>query len=91
MQESTNFCLKWGNSGPVSREQAIAFLQSVEAYWAVMHQQLGYDQRRGFTREKRHTHKMNIYLTGVLCNLHCGECSSWASAAVCQSAFLAAM
>ncbi|KAK9855128.1 hypothetical protein WJX84_001933, partial [Apatococcus fuscideae] len=64
--ESANFCLKWGNGGPaVSRERAIAFLQTVEAYWAVMHSQLGFDQRRGFTREKRDTHKMNIYLTGT--------------------------
>ncbi|KAK9820815.1 hypothetical protein WJX74_008264 [Apatococcus lobatus] len=62
--ESANFCLKWGNSGTaVSREQAIAFLQTVEAYWAVMHHQLGFDQRRGYTREKRHTHKLNVYLT----------------------------
>ncbi len=64
--ESERFAVKWGPSGSFSRERASVILQALERFWAVMTgPECAFSQERGWVREKRGTHRMNVYITGA--------------------------
>ena len=66
--ESEHFAIKWGNNGHFSAGRAPVLLQQLERFWAVMTgPELGFVQARGWEKEKRGTHKMNVYVTGECC------------------------
>ena len=85
LQESARFCVKWGSQGnSFGHQQALAFLNQVEHYWDVMHGPLGFDQTRGWHKEKRGDYKMNIYVVGMLPLPASSSCATASLVVCCQ-------
>eukprot|EP00798_Chlamydomonas_sp_ICE-L_P016630 gene16630-22877_t len=62
--ESDRFAIKWGDDGNFNADAGTKLLELLERFWAVMTgSELGFSQERGWVKEKRGTHRMNVYVT----------------------------